>query len=109
MCSVLSYPISFASELNASSFSSSPCVGRRCFGFSSVIISLMSSLELCPDTCMSLNILTPSFLSFSSIICLCCMFISAGIIWLLNITWSFVNFQLYMPSIILFSVLFGSP
>ena len=93
--SVLSflYPSSSASELNDSVFSFSPCVGNRCFGFNKVIISRMSSLELCPDTCMSLNILAPSFLSFSSMIALCCLLISAGIIWLLNITWSFENFH----------------
>lgn len=95
MCIVLSvYPSSFAIFLNASVFSGSPCVGKRYFGFSILMISLRSSFELCPDTCMSLKSLAPCFVSFLSSIALCCMFISAGIICELNITWSFANFHL---------------
>ncbi len=88
------YPISCARELNAFIMVCSPCVGRMFFGFTMVIMSLRSSRELCPETCMSVKILTLSFLSFSSIIALCFMLISAGITWLLKITWSSeVQFQ----------------
>lgn len=89
--------------------SGSPCVGNMCFGFSMLIMSRISSLDECPETCKSLNSRAPASTSALSITALLASFISAGITLAENMTWSPEKFHGYVPLSILARVLFGSP